>query len=60
MCGSIRMTEKTDVKIVDIDVPFSSMVTFMVKCTFAVIPAAVIVCVIVIVTAGIVKSLLGI
>ena len=54
------MPEKTDVKIVDIDVPFSSMVTFMVKWTFAVIPAAVIICVIVIVTAGIAKSLLGI
>lgn len=52
--------EETTVKIVDINVPFSSMVTFMVKCAFAIIPAAVIVCVIVIVTAGIVKSLLGI
>ena len=54
------MPEQNHVKIVDIDIPFGSIVTFMVKCTFAVIPAAIIICVIVVVAAGIVKSLLGI
>lgn len=52
------MPEKVHVKIVDIDIPFSSMVTFMVKWAFAVIPAAVIIVVIVIVAAGVLKSLL--
>lgn len=54
------MSEQKRVKVVDIDIPFSSMVTFMVKWAFAVIPAAVIICIIVIIAAGIVKSLLGI
>ena len=54
------MSEQNHVKIVDIDIPFGSIVNFMVKCTFAVIPAAVLICIIVIIAAGILKSLLGI
>jgi hypothetical protein len=52
--------EETTVKIVDINVPFSSMVTFMVKCAFAIIPAVVLICVIIITTAEVMKALLGI
>jgi hypothetical protein len=53
------MQDKTDVVVTDIQMPFGSMVVFMVKWTIASIPAMIIVFVVVAVTAAILGSIFG-
>ena len=53
------MQDKTDVVVRDIQMPFGSMVVFMVKWTIASIPAMIIVFVVVAVTAAILGSIFG-
>lgn len=44
--GSQEDREPVPVKVVDIDMPFFSMVNFMAKAVFALIPALLVVCII--------------
>ena len=53
------MQDKTDVVVRDIQMPFGSMVVFMVKWTIASIPAMIIVFVVIGVAAAILGSIFG-
>ena len=53
------MEPNTPVVITDIDIPFGSMVAFMVKWTFATIPAAILIAAIVLVITVIVGLVAG-
>ncbi len=53
------MENQSEVTIVDVKMPFGSMVVFMVKMSLAAIPAAIIVVAIYVIAAGFLAGLMG-
>ena len=53
------MTEETRITVADIDMPFGSMVSFMVKWAFATIPALIIICFITFMILALLAALFG-